>query len=171
MEWKLFFGDGADSCSFEKGKALFDFSPSPTKETMSVLGPAWGTAAGPALPSDWDLNSRVRKPHSVSVGKQQCKDSRCTGRPPCSPVSEPNLKTVGLNCSENTDLCVASAAKDLLQNCRDSEVPIFLSSLLLKQWPSRTPEVAAIQQGKKMTLWAWLVVAKTVNCVTEWTLL
>lgn len=42
---------------------------------MSVLDPALGTTEGPALPSARQLNSRVPKPHAVSVRKQRRKDS------------------------------------------------------------------------------------------------
>lgn len=65
MEWKLFFGDGNDSSSFEKGKTLFHVSLPSTKQKIPVLGPVLGTANGPALPSAWELNSHVQKSQSM----------------------------------------------------------------------------------------------------------
>lgn len=79
MEWKLFLGDGADSCSFEKGKTLFHFPPPSAKQTISVLSPTLGTADGPALPSAWELNSRVWKSHSGCIRKQQYKANAQAG--------------------------------------------------------------------------------------------
>lgn len=61
-----------------------------------------------------------------------------------SPITEPDLKVVGLNSSEKDGLSAAERPA----NCRGSDVPILLSSLLLKQWPSSIPEVAAFQQDK-----------------------
>lgn len=126
MEWKLFLERQLIPAFLKRGR-LFHFSP-PTKQTVSVLDPVSGIRDGPAFPSAWEPNSRIWKSHLVCVRKQQCKDSWCTGRPPCSHISELNLKVVGLNSKEKTDFCVASAAKDLLQTvrtlkCRSSSLP------------------------------------------------
>lgn len=70
----------------------------------------------PALPSAWEMNSCVRKPHSVCAAVQRQLMLLQTSRLPCS---EQNLKTVGLG------------ATDLLQAAGTLK---SLSSLLLKQW-------------------------------------
>lgn len=49
-----------------------------------------------------------------------------------SPNTEPDLMVVGFNSSEKDGFSAA-------------ERPVLCSSLLLKQWPSSIPEVAAFQ--------------------------